>query len=94
MLDFIPQKQHCGSFKFLFNLRKSAAENYRFLVETYDDNALPESTCRQWFRRFKNHDFNVKDKESEGSPKIFEDKDLEAIFVEDLSKTEIRLVTA
>jgi len=32
---------------FYFNLKKSAAESHRMLVEAYGDNALWE-TCRDW----------------------------------------------
>ena len=33
----------------LFNLKKSAAESHRMLVEAYGDNALSETTCRDDF---------------------------------------------
>ncbi|EFN89521.1 hypothetical protein EAI_13198, partial [Harpegnathos saltator] len=41
--------------------KKSAAEVHRILVETYCDHALSEATCRNWFRRLKNNDFDVED---------------------------------
>ena len=34
---------------FCFNLKKSA-ESHRMLVEAYGDNALSETTYRDWFR--------------------------------------------
>ena len=34
---------------FCFNLKKSAAESHRMLVKAYGDNALSETTCRDWF---------------------------------------------
>ena len=36
-----------------------------------------------WFRRFKNNDFKLEDKERSGAPKKFEDKELEEILDED-----------
>ncbi|KAG5315597.1 MOS1T transposase, partial [Pseudoatta argentina] len=48
---------------------KSAAEAHRILVQTYGDNALSDTTCRDWFRRFKNNDFQLEDKERSGAPK-------------------------
>ncbi|EFN77431.1 hypothetical protein EAI_13541, partial [Harpegnathos saltator] len=48
--------------------KKSAAETHRILVETYGDYALLETTCRDWFRRFKNNDFDVEDKERSDAP--------------------------
>lgn len=38
---------------FCFNLKKSAAESHRKLVETYSDNALSKTTYRYWFCRVK-----------------------------------------
>ena len=67
-----------------FIQNKSAAETYRILVETYGDNALSDTSCRDWFRRFKNNDFKLEDKERSGAPKKFEDKELQEIFDEDV----------
>ena len=61
------------------------------LVEAYGHNAPPESICREWFRRFKNHNFDLEDKECEGAPKRFEDEDLEAILDEDPCQSETQL---
>ncbi|KAG5323349.1 MOS1T transposase, partial [Pseudoatta argentina] len=53
----------------------------------YDDNALSDTTCRDWFRHFKNNDFELEDKERSGAPKKFEDKELEQLLDEDPSPT-------
>ncbi|KAG5319547.1 MOS1T transposase, partial [Pseudoatta argentina] len=66
---------------------KSAAEAHRILVQTYGDNALSDTTCRDWFRRFKNNDFELEDKERSGAPKKFQDKELEQLLDEDPSQT-------
>ncbi|KAG5338987.1 LIPA2 protein, partial [Acromyrmex charruanus] len=68
-------------------MNKSAAEAHRILVQTYGDNALSDTTCRDWFRRFKNNDFELEDKERSGAPKKFEDKELEQLLDEDPSQT-------
>ena len=70
-----------------FILDTSAAEAHRFLVKTYGDNALSDTTCRDCFRRFKNNDFKLEDKERSGAPKKFKDKELEKIHDEDRSQT-------
>ncbi|KAG5321300.1 MOS1T transposase, partial [Pseudoatta argentina] len=44
-------------------------------------------TCRDWFRRFKNTDFELEDKERSGAPKKFQDKELEQLLDEDPSQT-------
>ncbi|KAG5313563.1 MOS1T transposase, partial [Pseudoatta argentina] len=38
--------------------------------------------CRDWFRRFKNNDFQLEDKERSGAPKKFQDKELEQLLDE------------
>ena len=46
--------------------------------------ALSETTCRDWFRRFKDGDLDVDDCSREGRPKSFEDAD---VIYYDLLKT-------
>ncbi len=63
MSNFAPTNQHLReALLFCFNLKKSAAESYRLLAEAYGEQALSETTCRDWFRRFKNNDYDLKDK--------------------------------
>ena len=52
-----------------FIQNKSAAEAHRILVETYVDSVLSDTTCRVWFRRFKNNYFKLEDEERSGTPK-------------------------
>ena len=77
---------------YLFNLKKSAAEAHRSLVEVYGDAALSERSCREWFQKFKNGEFDVEDKEREGRPVKFEDAELEALLDQDSCQTEEQLV--
>ena len=44
------------------------------LIETYSNLALPETTCREWFRSFKNNDFDVEDEECSECTENFEDE--------------------
>ena len=81
----------CGILLLYFIQKKSAAEVPRILVETYSNDALSETTCRDWFRHFKNNDFNVKDKECSSAPKKFENKELEALLHEDACHAEAGL---
>ncbi|GFW86871.1 mariner Mos1 transposase [Trichonephila clavipes] len=46
---------------FCFNMKKSAAEAHRMLSNTYGEASISERTCREWFQRFKNGDFDVED---------------------------------
>jgi len=46
----LKKKKHMReALLFYFNLKKSAAESHRMLVKAYGDNALSETTCRDWF---------------------------------------------
>ncbi|KAG5325755.1 MOS1T transposase, partial [Pseudoatta argentina] len=88
MSKFVPDKVFLrGVLLHYFNMNKSAAEAHRILVQTYGDNALSDTTCRDWFRRFKNNDFELEDKERSGAPKKFQDKELEQLLDEDPSQT-------
>ena len=95
MSDFIPGKKHLREvLLFLVNIKKTSAESCEILVEAYGHNAPSESICKQWFRKFKNHNFDLSDKEHEGAQKRFEDEDLEAIFDEDPCQSETQLAEA
>ncbi|KAG5307761.1 MOS1T transposase, partial [Pseudoatta argentina] len=83
MSIFVPNKVYLrGILLHYFIQKKSAAEAHRILVQTYDDNALSDTTCRDWFRRFKNNDFELEDKERSGAPKKFQDKELEQLLLQ------------
>ncbi|GBP35815.1 Mariner Mos1 transposase [Eumeta japonica] len=70
---------------------KSAAEAHRLLAEACNEAALSERTCRDWFQKFKNGYFDVEDKNRSGTPKIYEDAELEELFEEDSSQTQKEL---
>ena len=70
MSSFESNKRHLRELLiYFFNLKKSAAEAHRLLVEAYDDVALSERSCREWFQKFKNGEFDIEDKECSGRPK-------------------------
>lgn len=46
--------------------------------------------CRR-FRRFRNNDYEVKDKERPGALKMFEDKEFEALLHEDSCQMQVEL---
>ena len=72
MYTFVPNKVYLRRILLNYFIQnKSAAEAHRILVETYSYNALSDTTCRDWFRRFKNNDFKLVDKERFGAPKKF-----------------------
>ena len=64
MSNFVPESDDLRkALIFCFHLKKSAAESHRMLVEAYGDHALSEATCKRWFQRFRDNDFDVRNKE-------------------------------
>ena len=77
MSTFVPNKVYLRIILLHYFIQnKSAADARRILVETYGDNALSDRTCRDWFRRFKNNDFKLEDKERSGALKNLKTKNL------------------
>ena len=75
MSTFVPNKMYLWRILLHYFIQnKSAVEAHRILIETYGDNALSDTTCRYWFRRFKNNDFKFEDKERSGAPKNLKTK--------------------
>ena len=88
MSSFEQNKRHLRKLLiYFFNLKKSAAEVHRLLVEIYDKAALSERSCRVWFQKFKNSEFDIEGKKRSGRPKVYEDVELEAFLDEDLCQT-------
>ena len=44
------------------------------------DHALLEATCKRWFQRFRNNDFDVRNEERGRLPKKFQDDELQTIL--------------
>ena len=88
MSTFVPSKQHLREVMLHYYIsKKSAAETCRMLSSIYGDHAPSNTTCKEWFRRFQNGDFDVSDKEREGPPKKFEDAQLIELLDEDACQT-------
>jgi len=61
------------------------------LSNTYGEAAISERTCREWFQRFKNGDFDVEDRHGGGREKVFEDAELKALLDQDSCRTQEEL---
>ena len=60
MSSFEPNIRHLQELLiYFFNLKKSTAEAHQLLVETYSEAALSERSCREWFQKFKNGEFDI-----------------------------------
>lgn len=85
---FIPKKAHLReALLFCFHLNKSAAESHRMLAEAYGKQALSETCCRDWFRKFKSGEYDLQDKPRPGQPKLFEDEYFEKMLTTDPCQT-------
>lgn len=95
MSKYEPTKRHLREvLLFHFNVKKTAAETHRILVDAYGESAPSERTCREWFQRFKSGDFNVEDHERSGRLKEFEDAELQHLLDVDSRKTQEELAEA
>ena len=84
MSDFVPNNRHLRKVLiFFFHSKKTATEAHQELQKVYGVAALSETTCRDWFCRFKDGDSDVDDRPREGRPKTFEDAELETLLDED-----------
>ena len=70
-----------------FDLKKTAAEAYLLIFQTYDEQTLSERTCGDWFKQFRSGDFSVKDKRRLAQPKKFEDAELQTLLDKNLTQT-------
>ena len=53
------------------------------LVEAYGDHASSEATCKRWFPRFRNDNFDVQNEERGRPPEKSEDAELRSTLDED-----------
>ena len=75
MSSFRPHKRHLREVLiYFFILKKSATVAHQLLVEAYGEAALSERSCREWFQKFKNGEFDtLKTKNVQEWPKVYED---------------------
>lgn len=74
-----------------FNEGKNATEAANDIKAVYKNEAPCESTCRYWFARFKNGNFDLNDEPREGRPKTMDNAQLEALLEENPAQTEQEL---
>lgn len=87
-----PTKRHIREvLVYFFKINKTAYESHRLLVDAYGEYAPSTTMCKDWFKRFRNGDFDVEDKLRSGRPKRFEDCDLKALIDADPSQSRAQL---
>ena len=72
---------------FAFNRRVKAAEAAREICAVYGEGAMPQSTARRWFSRFKNGNFDLKDGSHIGRPIEFDEERLNRLLHENPRQT-------
>jgi len=60
----------------LLQFEEICVKLHRMLVDAYGDCALSETTCRDWFRRFKDVKIDLGDKKRENHPRMVKDHKL------------------
>ena len=81
--------RHCILYE--FHQGKSAAKACESICSILGENIVSESTCKYWFRRFKNNNFDVSDKERSGCPRKVMDEEIQALLDENSGQTQKEL---
>lgn len=88
MSSFVPTELHLREVLLHhFIAKKSASEACRLLVDAYGEYAPSNETCDNWFQRFGQNDFNIKDKQHGKPQTTFVDKELQGVLKEDPYQT-------
>lgn len=74
-----------------FHQKKTAAEAYKNICSVYGEGAVGSSTCREWFIKFKNGDFDLSDKPRSGRPLELQPDDLQMLLDEDDAQSSVQL---
>ena len=70
MSSFVPTNYDLRTaLVFCYNLKKTAAESHRMLVEAYGEHALGKTRCFEWFKKFKCGNFDVRNEDRGKPPK-------------------------
>ena len=82
------QKEHYRHILlFYFRKGKNASQAHKKLCAVYDDEALKERQCQNWFDKFRSGDFSLKDEKRSGRPVEVDDDLIKAIIDSDRHST-------
>ena len=90
-----PKKEHLREvLLFMFNWKKSAVEAHEMIAEVYGQDIITVRACQKWFKRFKEGDLDLDNKDRGKPPKRFKDEELQALLDEDDTQTQQQLADA
>ena len=72
---------------FYFRKRKNATQTAEKLRDMYNEEALKDRQCRNWFDKFRSGDFSLKDEQRSGRPNEVDDDQIKAIIELDRHET-------
>ena len=85
MSNFVPGNYDLRTaLIFCYHLKKTAAE-------AYGEHALGKSQCFEWFKKFRNGNFDARNEDRQRPPKKFRDSELQASLDEDDAQTQQQL---
>ena len=92
MSNFVPGNYDLRTaLIFNIDLKKTAAESHRMLVEAYGEHAFGKSQCFEWFKKFRSGNFDARNEDRGRPPKKFRDSELRASLDEDDAQTQQQL---
>ena len=68
---------------FYFRKGKNTAQAAKKIRDVYDEEALKDRQCRNWFDIFRSGDFSLKDEQRSGRPNEVDDDQIKAITESD-----------
>lgn len=74
-----------------FKLKKNVAEATRMICTDLGQDAVTYKTCKKWYQRFRNGDFDLSDRRRSGQPQKFRDTDLEQLLTGNSAQTQREL---
>ena len=78
--------RHC--ILFAFQLQKNAAAAAEMICSDLGEGAVTHKTCKKWYQRFRDGNFDISDRERPGQPKKFNDDELQQLLDENSAQTQ------
>jgi len=88
----ITKEQIRFSIHFAFHLKKNTVETIAMICAAYRENTVSHITCKIWYQKFRQGDFNLQDEPRAGRPKKIETGELQALLNINSAQIEQELV--